>query len=107
MRSLLIVWAIALLGNASAQHISKEELAPFNFLVGNWKVDVDARLSKNGPWEKSEARSVIKKEIGETIFEEEYPEQKKGESLLQSHGWAMITEPNYINVSGPILVMVY
>ena len=42
---------------------------------------MDTRLSKQGPWEKSKARSVIKKAICETIFEEEYAGTKQGHSL--------------------------
>jgi hypothetical protein len=64
-----------------AQHISEEELKPLNFLTGEWRVEVDARLSKQGPWEKSEARSVIKRIIGETIFEEEFSGTRQGKAF--------------------------
>lgn len=61
--------------------ISREELMPLNVLAGEWDVDVDARLSKQGPWEKSKARSIITKTVGETIFEEEYTGTKQGHSV--------------------------
>jgi hypothetical protein len=71
---------------AAAQHISEEALKPLNFLVGEWKVEVEARLSKSGPWEKSEARSVIKKIIGESVFEDEYTGTKQGR-VLTAKSW--------------------
>lgn len=87
MRSFLIlVFAVSFYYQGISQHISKEKLKPLNFLVGNWKVEVDARLSRNGPWEKSEATSTIKKAIGETIFEEEYKGTKEGR-ILTAKAW--------------------
>ncbi len=69
--------------DSSAQNnMIREDLIPLNFLAGEWDVAVDARLSKQGPWEKSKARSVIKKAIGETIFEEEYTGTKQGRTLV-------------------------
>jgi hypothetical protein len=82
MKSLLTgLLIIFLVCKAASQHISKEELKPLNSIIGEWKVEADMRLSKNGPWEKSEARSVIKKAIGETIFEEDYAGTKQGRVL--------------------------
>jgi len=46
-------------------------LKALEFLIGEWTITVDARLSKDGPWERSKARSSIKKAIGNTILEEE------------------------------------
>src|SRR5688572_14159067 len=46
-------------------------LRALEFLMGEWTITVDARLSKDGPWERSEARSTIKKAIGNKILEEE------------------------------------
>ena len=48
-----------------------ENLKALEFLVGEWTITVDARLSKNGPWERSSARSSVKKAVGDTILEEE------------------------------------
>lgn len=48
-----------------------EKLKAIAFLVGEWDITVDARLSKKGPWEKSKARLIIKKAIGDTILDEE------------------------------------
>jgi hypothetical protein len=61
MRSIyLILPCVWISSGIFAQHISEEELKPLRFLVGEWRVEVEARLSKQGPWEKSEARSAIK-----------------------------------------------
>jgi hypothetical protein len=48
-----------------------ENLSALEFLLGDWIITVDARLSKNGPWERSIARSTFKKAVGDTIIEEE------------------------------------
>lgn len=62
----------------SAQHVSKEMLKPLEVLVGNWKVEAKMRLSKTGPWEKTNATSNFKKSGGESIFEEDYIGTKDG-----------------------------
>jgi hypothetical protein len=82
MRSLCILFAFLSSLELFGQVISKEELKPLHFLIGEWAVEADMRLSKNGPWEKSKARSVIKMSIGETIFEEEYTGTKQGRALI-------------------------
>jgi hypothetical protein len=58
---------------AYPQQPSKDSmnLKALDFLIGDWTITVDARLSKDGPWERSKARSSIKKAVGNTIFEEE------------------------------------
>lgn len=82
MRLLFLGSALATSLFISAQYISQEELKALHFLTGNWSVAADVRLSKNGPWEKSQAKSVIKKSIGETIFEEEFTGTKQGRVLI-------------------------
>jgi hypothetical protein len=79
-----------------AQHISEQELKPLEFLEGEWNVSVDIRLSKNGPWEKSAAGSVIRRVVGKTIFEEEYSGSKQGLVLTAKAGSAATIEQNAI-----------
>lgn len=55
-----------------------KNLKALEFLAGEWTIDVDARLSKDGPWERSKARSSIKKAVGNTIFEEEVTGSRNG-----------------------------
>lgn len=56
---------------AENQPALREELTALEFLQGEWLVEVNARLSKNGPWEKSEAMAVIRKVVGGTVYEEQ------------------------------------
>jgi Protein of unknown function (DUF1579) len=67
---------------SNSQIISEEEFKPLNFLAGEWRIEVDARLSKQGPWEKSEQQSVIKKSVGNTIFEEELSGSRQGRTFI-------------------------
>ncbi len=77
-----IVFFTLMKANSFTQNmIIGEELLPLNFLAGEWDVESDVRLSKQGPWEKSKARSVIKRAVGETIIEEEYTGTKQGHSF--------------------------
>lgn len=78
MKTLVFVCFIAAALNMHAQHISKEMLKPLEVLIGNWKVEANMRLSKTGPWEKTNATSNFKKSVGESIFEEEYIGTKEG-----------------------------
>ncbi len=55
-----------------------ENLTALEFLMGEWVITVNVRLSKDGPWERSNAQSSIKKAIGNTIFEEEVTGTRQG-----------------------------
>ena len=82
MRTLCILFVFSYTTQLLGQEASRDELGRLHFLVGEWTVEADMRLSKNGPWEKSRAGSVIKKSIGDTIFEEEYTGTKQGRKLI-------------------------
>ena len=87
MRTIIIVmFKLLVCLEGLAQHNSQQELSALNTLIGDWKVKAEMRLSKNGPWETSEARSRIKKVIGETIFEEEFAGTKQGR-VLTAKSW--------------------
>lgn len=67
-----------LVGRTTHQTDSTNLLKPLEGLIGNWKIEASMRLSKNGPWENSAARSTIEKAVGELIFEEHYSGTKQG-----------------------------
>ena len=50
----------------------KNKLKELDFLVGNWKINADTRLSAQGPWEKTEATSTIRKTLNSSLIEEEF-----------------------------------
>jgi len=60
------------------QVISQEEperkikLDDLAFLIGSWKINVDSRLSAQGPWEKTSAASTIRKTLNSSLIEEEF-----------------------------------
>jgi hypothetical protein len=78
MKKLVLIYFIGATITINAQHVSHEMLKPLEVLLGNWKVEANMRLSKTGPWEKSLATSNFKKNVGESIFEEEYIGTKEG-----------------------------
>ena len=53
-----------------------------DFLIGNWAVTTELRLSAQGPWEKSSGTSIIKKVVGETIIEEDYIGTHQGKTYF-------------------------
>jgi hypothetical protein len=81
MKRLLHLFLILGFFQLDAQHISEEELKPLDFLVGEWNVQAEVRLSKQGPWEKSDAKSVIRKIMNESVLEEEYNGTKQGHTI--------------------------
>ena len=42
------------------------------FLAGDWNIDVEARLSMQGPWESSKAKSTIRFTLDSSLIEEEF-----------------------------------
>ncbi len=60
----------------------KTKLDDLDFLVGNWKIDLDTRLSAQGPWEKSAATSTIRKTLKSSLIEEEFTGTRQGKVFL-------------------------
>ena len=81
MKDFIFLVGLFVYSTLHAQHISAEELKPLNFLVGEWNVQADVRLSKQGPWEKSVAKSVIRKIMNESVLEEDYSGTKQGHEI--------------------------
>jgi len=66
----------------SQQTVDKIKLDALDFLVGEWKVDTDSRLSAQGPWEKSEGTATIHKTLNATLIEEEFTGTRTGKPFL-------------------------
>lgn len=60
----------------------KNKLAELNFLIGNWNVNVDTRLSAQGPWEKTRATSTIRKTLKSSLLEEDFAGKREGKDFL-------------------------
>jgi hypothetical protein len=84
MRNLILLsfFLIASNGSFAQPGDSKEKLKSVDFLIGTWDVDVDARLSLNGPWEKSKGTSVIRKTLNSSLVEEEFVGTREGRPFL-------------------------
>ena len=52
------------------------------FLTGEWSVEVEARLSMQGPWESSKAKSVIRFTLDSALIEEEFTGSREGKPFL-------------------------
>lgn len=59
------------------------------FLTGTWRVEMDARLSLNGPWEKTQGKSVIQLKLNSNLLEEEYTGTREGKSFLSKTLYAV------------------
>lgn len=60
----------------------KINLNDLDFLLGNWKVESSQRLSAQGPWEKTNATSIIKKTLNTVLIEEEFTGTREGKPFL-------------------------
>src|SRR5262245_15230051 len=78
----------------NAQHNTKEKLAEVGFLVGRWNVEVEARLSQQGPWETSKASSFIKLILDSALLEEEFTGTREGKPFLSKTFFAVNTQTN-------------
>jgi hypothetical protein len=86
MRSIAILVVLNLSGFtlSYAQHdnTSPQNLRALDFLIGEWNVEVEARLSMNGPWEKTAGKSIIKRELDSTLVVEEFVGEREGKRFL-------------------------
>jgi hypothetical protein len=71
------------------------ELKTMAFTVGKWMVDVEARLSLQGPWENSKGSSTIKYALGESLLEEEFNGTRRGEPFLSKTFLAFDDQVNH------------
>ncbi|HEV8286407.1 MAG TPA: DUF1579 family protein [Chitinophagaceae bacterium] len=65
-----------------SQDEAKRRLKDIDFLAGEWKAHVEARLSAQGPWDTSEGRSIIKKAVNTTVLEEDFTGTREGKPFL-------------------------
>ena len=66
----LILLACVFNGHLVAQESVK--VKELHFLAGNWNIDVESRLSMQGPWESSKAKSTIRFTLDSSLIEEEF-----------------------------------
>jgi len=73
MKNLLaLISILSMVITSPGQEGGREQmLKDLNALVGNWNVEVEARLSLQGPWDTSVATSVIRKTVSASILEED------------------------------------
>ena len=85
MRQLLAI-LLFLSTPAFAQQTAEHPIHSLGFLAGEWNVVAEIRLSRDGPWETSEAQSLIHRAVGATILEEEYTGKKQGR-VFSAKAW--------------------
>src|SRR4030081_2436948 len=68
---------------------SKEEMKFLYALCGHWKVEVEFRLSSEGPWEKSNGTSSIKRILNDHLLEEDFIGTSQNRKF-QSKTWLAI-----------------
>ena len=51
-------------------------------LTGDWNIDVEARLSMQGPWESSKAMSTIRFTLDSSLIEEDFAGTREGKPFL-------------------------
>jgi hypothetical protein len=83
MKNLLVIVLCSVITGTTinAQHISAGALKPLDFMIGEWNVEVDARLSKQGPWEQSKGHSTIVKIVGGSVIQDQFTGTKQGREL--------------------------
>ena len=65
-----------------AQHQDpKQKLKQLDFILGEWHVEVDARLS-NGTWDNSVGKSTIRRTLDSAMIEEEFTGVREGKPFL-------------------------
>ncbi len=65
----------------SAKAQNQTKLDALDFLTGEWSVEVDWRLSMQGPWEKSTAQSSFTRTLQNNLIEEEFSGKREGKDF--------------------------
>ena len=68
----LIFLLFIVISNPGHSQDSANEIKVLDFLVGNWEVQADARLSRNGPWKSFIGNSEITQVLDSTMLEENF-----------------------------------
>lgn len=76
-------------GFAQEQNPADARRAELDFLIGSWNVEADIRLSSQGPWEKSQAKSMITKTVGSKVIEEQYTGTREGQRFTSKSLFAV------------------
>jgi hypothetical protein len=76
MKTLVLALFLALQADRNA------ELKTLDFIIGEWVVDVEARLGMEGGWDNSKAKSVIKHGLENSLIEEEFIGTRSGKPFL-------------------------
>lgn len=69
---LVIFQSILIACWAQQEEEIKKKLDALSYFAGSWNVNVEARLSAQGPWDTSLATSVMKITTGSKILEEDF-----------------------------------
>lgn len=59
------------------------------FLTGEWDIQVESRLSMQGEWESSTAKSVTRYTLDSSLIEEEYTGSRQGKPFLSKTFFAV------------------
>lgn len=77
----------------------REKLSKIDFLIGEWNVEVDARLAAQGPWEKSRGISIIRKTLDSALLEEDFTGTREGKPFLTKSLIAVNNQTNHFQRS--------
>jgi len=66
-----LITVLVMIIDSRGQEPGQQLLEDLDVLVGNWNVQVEARLSAQGPWDTSAATSLIRRTVGSRILEED------------------------------------
>ncbi len=87
---------VVLANTASAQQdtLQWKKMRKLDFLQGNWEVEMESRLSMNGPWEKTKGKSIFQLTLDSTFVEEAYTGTKQGKPFYSKSFFA-VNNANY------------
>lgn len=66
-----------------------KKVKELGFMVGQWDVDVEARLSMQGGWETSRATSVTSYALDSSLIEEAFSGSREGKPFLSKTFYAL------------------
>jgi hypothetical protein len=86
-RSLVFLIILGIYTASAAQETKK--IRELKFLAGEWDIEVEARLSMQGEWESSTAKSVTTYTLDSSLIEEEYTGTRQGKPFLSKTFFAV------------------
>lgn len=85
----LVVFHLSFFCEAQIDTLQRKMFRDILFMSGTWDVEVDSRVSMNGPWQKSKGVAVFQLSLDSALLEEYFDGVREGKHFLSKTFFAV------------------